>query len=33
MAAGANYFFLEPYSPSELTNRLQTLLSEKEHSG
>ncbi len=33
MAAGANYFFLKPYSPSELTNRLQTLLSEKEHSG
>ncbi|MCA9872032.1 MAG: response regulator transcription factor [Anaerolineales bacterium] len=33
MATGANYFFLKPYSPSELSNKLQTLLSEKEHSG
>jgi len=33
LSTGANYFFLKPYSPNELTEKLQTLLSEKEHSG
>ena len=33
MSAGADFFFLKPYSPTELTLKLQTLLSEKEHSG
>lgn len=33
MSAGADFFFLKPYSPNELTLKLQNLLSEKEHSG
>ncbi|MBK8987865.1 MAG: response regulator transcription factor [Chloroflexi bacterium] len=33
LAAGADDFFLKPYSPSTLSNNLHALLLKKEHSG